>query len=243
MVEKSEVIRQLRAEIMALERFPAPKMGQRPSLDLGGIESSLLGNAFPIGTVHEFISQGAAGAASTNGFIAGLLGNLVQKGRFCLWVSHQRTVFPPALKGFGVEPDRVIFIDVRRQKDVLWAVEQGLKCSVLGAVVGELQEITFAESQRLQLAVEKSRVTGFMHRYQPRVESALAFATRWKIKPIPSQLEGGMPGVGFPRYKVELVKVRNGRPGVCQLEWRNGSFCPVPMQKDFKGRERQQHYA
>src|SRR5690606_40358249 len=49
--------------------------------------------------------------------------------------------FPPGLKRFGVEPDRVIFIDLKREKDVLWAMEQGLKCSTLSAVVGELQEI------------------------------------------------------------------------------------------------------
>ena len=28
-----------------------------------------------------------------------------------------------------------------------------------------------------------------------------------------------MPGVGFPRWNVELLKVRNGKPGSWQLEW------------------------
>jgi hypothetical protein len=30
---------------------------------------------------------------------------------------------------------------------------------------------------------------------------------------------------------VELAKIRNGRPGIWQLEWRNESFMHVPVQK------------
>jgi protein ImuA len=33
-----------------------------------------------------------------------------------------------------------------------------------------------------------------------------------------------MPGVGFPKWNIELLKVRNGKPGSWELEWRNGSF-------------------
>jgi protein ImuA len=31
-----------------------------------------------------------------------------------------------------------------------------------------------------------------------------------------------MPGVGFPRWNVELLKVRNGRPGTWQIEFAAG---------------------
>jgi protein ImuA len=33
-----------------------------------------------------------------------------------------------------------------------------------------------------------------------------------------------MPGVGFPRWNVELLKVRNGRPGTWQIEFTEGRF-------------------
>ncbi|HLW19147.1 MAG TPA: hypothetical protein VKX33_02425 [Cyclobacteriaceae bacterium] len=244
MAGNNQVIQKLREEIMALERFPSPKLGGHlSSFGLGPIEASFSGNAFPVGAIHEFISQGVGGAASTNGFIAGLLGKLMQKGRFCLWVSNQRPLFPQGLKHFGVEADRIIFIDVKREKDVLWTIEQGLKCGVLAAVVGELKDISFAESQRLQLAVERSRVTGFLHRHQPRREHALACVTRWKIRPIPSQLEEGMPGMGFPRWKVELIKVRNGRPGEWKLEWKGGYCQAIPAEKTEQRSKMEQHYA
>jgi len=36
-----------------------------------------------------------------------------------------------------------------------------------------------------------------------------------------------LPGVGFPRLNVELLKVRNGKPGSWQVEWANGKFNEV----------------
>ena len=243
MERKSELIRQLKAEIMALEKFPMPKPAQQASVGLGAIESSFSGNSFPVGVVHELISGDRRGAASTNGFIAALLGRLMRKNDYCLWISNQRTLFPPGLKSFGVEPDRFIFIDIKREKEVLWAVEQGLKCGGLAAVVAELKEISFAQSQRLQLAVEKSRVTGFLHRYQPMSEHALACATRWKIKPLPSEQEGGLPGLGFPKWQVELTKARNGKPGRWQLQWKGGRFHSVSLEETLGKGENKQHYA
>jgi protein ImuA len=61
--------------------------------------------------------------------------------------------------------------------------------------------------------------------------------------PIASKTEGGMPGVGFPRWTVELVKVRNGRPGVWQLEWKEGAFRHIPFSKGSGEAKKKQRYA
>jgi protein ImuA len=85
--------------------------------------------------------------------------------------------------------------------------------------VGELNELSFIDSRRLQLAVERSRVTGFIHRFRPRVQSPVACLTRWKISPLPSQTPDNLPGLGFPRWQVALLKVRNGQPASWQVQW------------------------
>jgi len=103
-------------------------------------------------------------------------------------------------------------------------MEEALKCEGLGAVVGEMQEIGFTASRRLQLAVEQSRVTGFILRHQPRNLNSVACVARWRVSPLPSGLEEGMPGVGFPRWNVELLKIRNGKPGAWPIEWSGGVF-------------------
>lgn len=229
--EKREIIRQLKEKLLVLEGFSTGADSRKLDFGLGLMDAAFPGGIFPSGAVHEFISPTERCAAATNGFISGLLSIHMKEGGTCLWVSAGRRLFPPALKFFGVEPHRVIFIDVKREKDILWVMEQGLKCKALAAVVAEPGNVSFAESRRLQLAIEESRVTGFLHRYRPRTESPLACVSRWKIRPLPSLSADGLPGVGLPRWEVELVKIRNGRPGIWQLEWYDAGFRHLSVQK------------
>ena len=103
-------------------------------------------------------------------------------------------------------------------------MEEALKCEGLAAVICEVRELSFLASRRLQLAVEKSQVTGFVLQCQPKTINTTACISRWKITALPTELADGMPGVGFPRWQVQLLKVRNGRPGNWQLEWAGGRF-------------------
>ncbi len=222
---KNDIIQQLQKEILSLQGGKISTSKQRFHTGLGPIEWAFPNKTFPIAAVHEFISPTIEAAAATNGFITGLLSQLMQKkGGNCLWIGTKRTIFPPALMAFGINPDRIIFIDPAKPKEALWVIEEGLKCNALTVVVGELSELSFTESRRLQLAVEQSRVTGIIHRNQPRSENTVACVTRWKITPSGSITEEGMPGVGCPRWNVQLAKVRNGKPGVWQVEWANNSF-------------------
>jgi protein ImuA len=228
---KKEIIKLLKEKILAMEGF-SPEPDSHPlDFGLGPMVAAFPGGTFPVGAVHEFISPTQTSFSATNGFISGLLSTLMKKDGICLWVSSGRRLFPPSLKSFGIEPHRIIFIDVKREKEALWVMEQALKCNSLAAVVTELRDISFAESRRLQLAVEDSRVTGFLHRYFPRKVNTLGTVSRWRIRPRPSQIPDGLPGVGFPSWEVELEKIRNGQPGIWQLEWRNGLFRYVGGQK------------
>lgn len=224
---KKEIIRQLKEKILSMEGFGTGPDSRLLDFGLGPMNAAFPGGVFPVGAIHELISPTEACAAAANGFLAGLLSTLMKKEGICLWISAGCSLFAPALKFFGVEPHRVIFIDVKREKEALWVMEQGLKCNSLAAVVAELRDISFAESRRLQLVVETSHVTGFLHRLHPRTENTLACVSRWKIRPMASRT-GGLPGVGFPCIEVELVKIRNGKPGIWQFEWRNGTFRLVP---------------
>ncbi|WP_276134230.1 ImuA family protein [Polluticoccus soli] len=227
---KRDIVQQLQKEVLSLQQSKKPVVDKPLNIGLGELLSAFPNKTFPTGTVHEFISPNIEYAAATNGFICGLLDQLMLQKGPCLWISTRRTIYPPALKLFGIDPERIIFIDLERPKQVLWAIEEGLKCEDISVVIGELSELGFTESRRLQLAVESSNVTGFIHRYQPRSENTVACTTRWMIKPV-SSITGDMPGVGFPRWEVQLVKVRNGKPGSWQFEWRGGQFHSIAPQR------------
>ncbi|MEO8795492.1 MAG: Error-prone repair protein ImuA [Daejeonella sp.] len=228
LAEKKEIIQKLQNQILTLQGLRKGNSGSYTDMGLGPIANAFPDNTFPLGAIHEFISSASEDATATNGFISGLLSKLMLKNGICLWISNKRTLFPPALNLFGIEPERIIFIDLHREKDVLWAVEEALKCNSLAVVVGELKELDFAQSRRLQLAVEKSKVTGFIHRHQPGKENPVTCVSRWKISPLPSVSADGMPGLGFPRWQVELSKVRNGQPGIWRVEWAGGKLRSIP---------------
>ncbi len=220
---KKEIINQLKKDLLALQGIHRPGLRQVRA-GLGPLEAAFPGKVFPTGAIHEFISAETESAAATNGFIAAITARLMQQGGACLWISNRRLVYPPALTQFGLSPERIIFIDLLRAKDTLWAIEEALKCESLAAVVGEIRDLSFTESRRLQLAVENSQVTGFIHRHRPRSENTVACLTRWKIKPLPGFTEEDLPGLGHPRWDIRLLKVRNGRPGQWEFAWTPEGF-------------------
>lgn len=221
--EKRDIIAQLRKDMLLLQGG-RPSAAAAVNVHLGAITNAFPNAVFPTGAIHEFQSETIESTAATGGFIAGLLSALMQQGGICVWISAARTLFPPALKYFGIAPDQILFVDLKRKKEVLWTMEEALKCEGIAAVIGELDEIDFTTSRRLQLAVEKSRVTGFIVRQYPRGNNAIAAVARWKITPVASTQREHMPGIGAPQWNVELTKVRNGQPGSWKLEWLDGRF-------------------
>ncbi len=224
--ERANIISQLQQDILLLQGY---KPANSPAIDmgLGPIKDAFPNNTFPLGAVHEFLFAGSESAAATSGFLAGMLAPLMRGDGVSLWVSSSRTLLPPALKSFGLHPDRFIFIDLQKEKHVIWAMEEALKCSALTAVIGEMQEISFTASRRLQLAVEQSKVTGFILRKNPRKLNTTACVSRWKITSLMSQSDDDLPGIGFPHWKVELLRVRNGKPGLWHIKWQDGIFVPT----------------
>ncbi|MBZ4189451.1 Error-prone repair protein ImuA [Niabella sp. 3A5MI-3] len=221
------LFQQLQEQLLQLQGLRAPVDTEQQDMGLGIINRSFPHRSFPLSAVHELVSSTLQEAAATTGFMAGLLGTLMQRGA-CLWVSRHRKIFPPALNAFGIIPDQVIFAEVPDDKSALWTIEEGLKCESLAAVVGEVQELDFTASRRLQLAVEKSRVTGFIHHHTSRATENLACVSRWRIRPFASVAPEGLPGVGFPGWQVELCKIRNGQPGAWRVQWTDRGFYVVP---------------
>lgn len=221
---KAHIITQLKKDIHCLQGFKNTRGNTVLDTGLGVIKNAFPDAEFPLGAVHEFIAAGREDATATTGFVSGLLAALMQEQGAAIWISNQRNIFPPALKLFGLHPERIIFIQLTKEKEILWAMEEALKCKGLVAVVGEIPELSFMVSRRLQLAVEQSQVTGFILRNNPRKINITACVTRWKITTLPSALPAGMPGVGFPKWNVELLKVRNGKPGKWEIEFAAGCF-------------------
>ena len=94
-------------------------------------------------------------------FIAGIAARL--KGPV-LWCLTRRDLFAPGLMSAGLHPDRVIYAETFRERDVLPVMEEGLREKGLAAVVGEVTRLGLTASRRLQLAAEASGVPALVLR-------------------------------------------------------------------------------
>ncbi|KIA92255.1 Error-prone repair protein ImuA [Pedobacter kyungheensis] len=227
MESESELIAKLQQDILLWQGFKPVSASKAERIGLGAIEDAFPGGVFPKRAIHEFISVFPEDAAASDGFIAGILSSLMQDGAACAWISTKRRLFPASLRSFNVEPERIIFMDAKSEKDALWIMEEALRCQGLAAVVAELDTLSLIESRRLQLAVEESGVTGFILRKSAGKTATTIATARWQISPIASVAEQGMPGLGFPRWNVNLLKVRNGIPGNWILEWAGEGFLEI----------------
>jgi protein ImuA len=224
---KADIIAKLQRDILPLQGFK-PVKDIAGDAGLGIIRYAFPNNSFPAGAIHEFINTKKTDLSASAGFIAGIVSSMIRNDGVGIWISAARTIFPPALLQYGIAPDKIIFIDLKTEKQVAWVMEEALKCEGLAAVIGEIKEIDFTTSRRLQLAVEQSRVTGFILRNNPRLLNITASIARWRITSLPSELTDDMPGVGHPRWNIELLKIRNGKPGNWQVEWNAGKFRHTP---------------
>jgi protein ImuA len=147
-----------------------------------------------------------------------------------LWCLGRPDLYGPGLLANGLDPARLVLVEARRDEEILWAVEEGLRTGPtagLAAVVGEIGQLPMVAGRRLQLATERSGVTALiLRRWRNAAEAAAerdrpsAALTRWRVAVLPSADITGEPGIGIgrPRWRVELRRVRGGVPGIWDVE-------------------------
>jgi protein ImuA len=221
---RSDIIQKLQREILSLGGMPSPIQTTGLPGGLAFLKDHFPYGSLPTAAMHEFSGSTHEDMAATGGFVAALLSTCLPLPGAVAWISTEATVFPPALCSFNMEPHQVLFIQPANEKDLLWATEEALKCAGLRAVIAETKDIGAMHSRRFQLAAEKSRVTGFLLNRTRGNPVANNCVSRWKISSLPSETEDGLPGVGHPHWEVELLKIRNGRPGRWTLSWSGAAF-------------------
>jgi protein ImuA len=210
---REHVISDLRERIASLQGSSARKVGCLP-FGVPEIDAVLPGGGLAYGAVHEFAGGGGGtvdGAAAAL-FAAGIAART--KGKI-VWCLTRPDLFFPAIAQAGLDPNRVIFVESDREEDVLASIEEALAYGGLGAVVAELVRLPMKASRRLQLAAEKKGTMGLVVRRWRRQTEANDFGqptastTRWRVSAVVS--EGlPVPGVGRPRWLLELMRVKAG---------------------------------
>jgi len=145
-----------------------------------------------------------------------------------LWCLKRPDVYGPGLAGHGLDPARLVIAAAKRDDDILWAMEEGLRtgrAAGLAGVVGEIGRLPMVAGRRLQLAAESSGVTAFLlRRWRNAAEAAgergrpTAAVTRWRVAALPSAGIADEPGIGRPLWRLELLRCRAGVPAAWIVE-------------------------
>jgi len=190
---------------------------------VAAIDRVLPGGGLARGALHEILGVGGdeEDGALVAAFAAHILGRLAG---VVLWCLPRPDLYGPGLAAHGLDPVRVVLVRVSHDTEILWAMEEGLRAPGIAAVVGEVGSLPMVASRRLQLAAERSGITAFLLRRwregrQAARERALpnAAVTRWRIAALPSQPMQDEPGVGHPRWRIELLRCRGGEPASWEM--------------------------
>jgi protein ImuA len=160
---------------------------------------------------------------------AGFLLAQAATDRPLLWVQERMAILesgrvhPP-----GLPTHNLIHVETRDARDALWAMEEGLRCSELSAVIGEIwgdpRALDFTATRRLAVASERSGVAAFLIRLGGHANLSGA-RMRWRIASAPSLANDLDPKApGLPAWDAELFRARGSPPGRWSLAHEAGAF-------------------
>jgi protein ImuA len=149
---------------------------------------------------------------------AGFLLAQIDSSKPLLWVQERMAILesgrihPP-----GLSTQDIIHVEARDARDALWAMEEGLRCSALSCVIGEIwgdpRALDFTATRRLAVASERSGVAVFLIRLGGHANLSGA-RMRWRIASAPSLVNDLDPRApGAPAWDAELFRARGAPPG------------------------------
>jgi protein ImuA len=250
---------QLRQRLRALEK-PAG-IGDGPGVLPLGIPAidTALGGGLARGALHEVAAIGEAHLAAATGFALGLAA--CGRTHTC-WLAEDMALaesgapYGPGLDAFGLAPERLLTVAAARSRDLLWAMEEALRCRAMHAVIGEVRDgaVSTVALRRLSLAAAESGALALLLRASPTDEASPA-ATRWIVGAASSVIPGRerqranpesiTPAAeyGFrvrafsasrndeeirPCFTVHLARNRRGPAGSWILQWSDSDECFLP---------------
>lgn len=222
-VQQANILAGLRKDILLMQGFKPAEHYAANSGGLSLIADAFPNSAFPTAAIHELLYKSYETAAATIGFTSCILSHLVANAGIAVFITSDDIIFPQALAFYGLNASNMLFVKLANEKHRLAAMEEVLKCNGITAVVGEIKELSFTDSRRFQLAAEQHGVTGFLLRQNAK-NMATASVSRWKILPAPTIDHTGLPGLSYPAWNIELLRIRNGKPGSWNMQWKDGKL-------------------
>jgi len=182
------------------------------------------------------LSEVFAAHPRDGGWIGFLLAQ-IDAAKPVLWVQERMAIleagriYPPGLRRADI-----LHVEARDARAALWAMEEGVRCSGLSAVIGEIwgdpAALDFTATRRLAVAAERSGVACWLVRLGGRANLSGA-RMRWRVASRPSlanPLDPRAPGAAA--WDAELFRARGMPPGRWSIAHEAGAFHLVAASGD-----------
>lgn len=191
------------------------------------IDRALPWQGLPTGALHEI--GGAREDGSALAFVAGLAAAAQRTAErsHVLWCGHRRenlergAPYAMGLKAWGLAPRALLFVACNTPRDVLWAMEEGLRARVFAAVIGDGVTPDFTSARRLQLAADGGPAIA-LTLLPPAVATTSRHSpalTRWHVAACPCPTDS--PFLTARAWTVALMHCRGAAPARWVVSWDN----------------------
>lgn len=222
---RQEIVATLREHVRRLEQTGTKRGDEFRRSGCTPLDRLLPERGFPAGTLIEWLGGDEASGAGTLALLAAWAA--AEQGGALVVLDRRRSFYPPAAAALGVELKRIIVVRASSLDDELWACDQALRCSGVGAVWGAVDKLNLRWFRRLQLAAESGR--GIGHLLRPaRVRGWPSWSyAQLLVEPRPARNappagcgSAGGGSLGYARrWRVELTRCHGlGRGGAVELE-------------------------
>ena len=105
---------------------------------------TMLGGGLMRGALHEIAASAEAHSAAATGFALGLAALCTPSPRL-FWIAEEMARVESGvphgagLDAFGLAPERLVTVSVTHRRDLLWGMEEALRCRAVGVVIGEMR--------------------------------------------------------------------------------------------------------
>ena len=160
-----KLLDQLRNKIRSVETAGRMDDGIRVSSGCAAIDRLLPGSGYQRGTLAQWLTSGGQGADYLSLLVAR---QACQDGGALVVLDPRNQFYPPAAAAIGVNLDNLIVLRTENlagsqkelQADLLWSIDQALRCPAVAAVWGPLDQIDERWFRRFQLSAETSGCLG-----------------------------------------------------------------------------------
>lgn len=225
--EPSETLHRLRRTVADFMADVSSEGGRLVNFGIASLDQALAGG-LACGALHEIGPavplHGGAAASFAVALAARALGRHHQAA---VWiqpdfaVTEAGALYGSGLDLMGLPMERLVIARVPHPRDVLWAMEEALKCRAVGVAVADLAhgEADLTATRRLALAArEGGGLALILHPNAAPSGQPSTATTRWEVASARGERDR-FGGLGPTTFTLSLVKNRRGRTGQWRLSW------------------------